>query len=306
MMQQRSAALTGKPLPAGTEDASAAPQRLEAENQRIRSERENNERMVRDVEDSVREFGNGLEDSLKDGGEDSSSEHERRRWEDGLGVEDEVKEFIQDLQRSSRSSRIRREDNDRTPRGRDRLDAPRSEDPPRTASGSRQDTSTDSSARPTPSASSTGGSSYSSYKTAEERAAFIKQQAEQRMNERLAALGLKVPAKSGESVQQRQEREQKEREDRVRRAEEEDAKREQERQRRLADEQIQPPSSGKSAGGKKPPPPPTRKAAKQDPAERDTSHARAPSESHKIEHERKEQDLRAEQEAQGMATRDME
>jgi hypothetical protein len=297
MMQQRSAALTGKPLPAGAEDASAAPQRLEAENQRIRTEKENNERMVRDVEESVREFGANLEDSLKDSGEDLTTEHERRRWEDGLGVEDEVKEFILDLQRSSRSATIRRED-DRTSRDRDRVESSRLEDRDRNAPPPRADSSSRPAATPAP-----GAASYSSYKTAEERAAYIKQQAEQRMNERLAALGLKVPAKSGESAQQRQEREKKEREDRVRQAEEEDARREAERQRRLAEEQITPPSASKpTSAGKKPPPPPTRKAAKPDAsADKEASRPRAASAS-----EQKEQELRAQQEAQEEQTRKME
>lgn len=110
MMQQRSAALTGKPSAAAGDDSSAAAKRLEEENSRIRSEKENNERMVRDVEDSVGEYSQGLADLLKEGGEDTTSEHEKRRWEDGLGVEDEVKDFIFDLQRSSRSSRIRNEE----------------------------------------------------------------------------------------------------------------------------------------------------------------------------------------------------
>lgn len=110
MMQQRSAALTGKPSATGGDDSSAAAKRLEEENSRIRSEKENNERMVKDVEDSVRDYSRGLEDGLKEGGEDTTSEHEKRRWEDGLGVEDEVKEFIFDLQRSSRSTRIRSEE----------------------------------------------------------------------------------------------------------------------------------------------------------------------------------------------------
>jgi hypothetical protein len=108
MMQQRSAALAGRPIPAGDDDALAAPKRLEAENSRIKNERETNERMIQDVEDSVRDFGRGLEDSLKEGGDDAGREHEKRRWEDGLGVEDEVKDFIFDLQRSSRSAKIRR------------------------------------------------------------------------------------------------------------------------------------------------------------------------------------------------------
>ena len=110
MMQQRSAALTGRPSSAGTDDPSAATRRLEEHTAQIKSEKENNDRMIRDVEDSVRDFSRGLEDNLKEGTEDSMSEHERRRWEDGLGVEDEVKDFIFDLQRSSRNAKARHEE----------------------------------------------------------------------------------------------------------------------------------------------------------------------------------------------------
>lgn len=110
MMQQRSAALTGKAAPSGEDDPGAAARRLEEENSKAKAERENNERMIKDVEDSVRDFARGLEDTLAQGSEDSSTEHERRRWEDGLGVEDEVRDFIFDLQRSSRSAKVRREE----------------------------------------------------------------------------------------------------------------------------------------------------------------------------------------------------
>ena len=109
MMQARSAALTGKPAPA-SDDTGAATERLEKETSRIRTERENNERMIRDVEESVSEYSRGLESSLKEGGHDNTSEHERRRWEEALGVEDDVKDFIFDLQRSSRAARIRKEE----------------------------------------------------------------------------------------------------------------------------------------------------------------------------------------------------
>lgn len=109
MMQARSAALTGRPAPA-SDDTGAATERLEKETSRIRAERENNERMIRDVEDSVREYTKGLEASLKEGGHDNTSEHERRRWEEALGVEDDVKDFIFDLQRSSRAARVRKEE----------------------------------------------------------------------------------------------------------------------------------------------------------------------------------------------------
>ena len=110
LMEQRSAALTGKRSTTNIDDASAASVRLDAEQSKIRAEKENNERMIKDVEDSIQDFSRRLRDSLKEGDQDSSREHERRRWEEGLGVEDEVKELIFDLQRSSRSARIRREE----------------------------------------------------------------------------------------------------------------------------------------------------------------------------------------------------
>ena len=263
MMQQRSAALTGKKIEVHDDDL-AAPKRLEEENVKIRNEKENNERMVKDVEDSVREFARGLEDNIKDGAEDSTSEHERRRWEDGLGVEDEVKEFIFDLQRSSRASKIRTDDRRTTreaPRETGRYESPttssRTESPVQKAS-------------PT----TTPGGTYSQYKTPEDRAAYIKQQAEQRMAERLAALGIRAPTKPGETAQQRLEREKAEKNAKLRQAEEEDTKREAERQARINEEQgisAPPPPSASfesSQSAKKPPPPPSRKNAKGDVGDR--------------------------------------
>jgi hypothetical protein len=280
LMQQRSAALSGRPAPVG-DDPSAAAARLDAENSRVQMEREKNERMVKDVEESVSSFGKSLEDSLKEGAPNSAAEHEKRRWEDALGVEDDVRDFIYELQRQSQSTRSRRPEASKPVRHEEIKKAPASP--------------TTSSARSTPAPSvpsSTTGTSYSSYRTAEERAAYIKQQAEQRMAERLAALGIK-PTKVGESAQQRADREKKEQEDRLRKAEEEDALREQERQKRLAEETITPPTIGKQS--KKPPPPPTRKTG--------ASAAPVVPAGNKAELER---GLRAEQEAQELETSRLE
>lgn len=157
-----------------------------------------------------------------------------------------------------------------------------------------------------PAAAPSGGS-YSSYKTAEDRAAFIKQQAEQRMAERLAALGLKPPSKSGESAQQRQERETREREDRVRQAEAEDNRREQERQRRLADERTSPPPNAKAAA-KKPPPPPSRKNRADSASQRADAKRKADEDAlaARAEQEGKEQAIRDQQAAQEAQTKAIE
>lgn len=260
MMQQRSAALTGRKIETNKDDADA-PRRLEQERSKVTNEKENNERMVKDIEDSVREFSRGLEDSLKDGAEDSAGEHERRRWEDGLGVEDEVKEFIFDLQRSGRSAKIRADDRSSAQSTRD---APRPESP---RHGSSPTASRSEIPAAKPAATSAAGGTYSQYKTPEDRAAYIKQQAEKRMAERLAALGIKAPTKAGESTQERLEREKNERAAKLRQAEEEDAKREAERQARINEEQGVPPPAP-ALETKKPPPPPSRKAAKSDASER--------------------------------------
>lgn len=270
MMQQRSAALTGRKVEASNDDWDA-PKRLEEENIKIRTERENNERMVKDVEDSVRDFSQGLEDGLQEGAQDSTSEHEKRRWEDGLGVEDEVKDFIFDLQRSSKSARVRTDDRSRSSRETSsRSEASSRYDRPASPAQAKSAFAPAPAAAPAPAS----GGTYSQYKTPEDRAAYIKQQAEQRMAERLAALGIKAPSKPGESSAQRLEREKGERAAKLRKAEEEDAKRESERQARINEEQGIPPPAPAAAApaptpvAKKPPPPPSRKAAKSDASER--------------------------------------
>lgn len=232
MMQQRTAALTGKKVDVPVDDDSAS-KRLEEENIKVKNEKESNERMVHDVEESVREFSRGIEDSLKEGAQDKGSEHETRRWEDALGVEDEVRDFIFELQRESRSAKVRNQEQRKAsapvaapaPEARRETANPRVESP---ASASRTATPT--------------SGSYSAYKTPEERAAFIRQQAEQRMAERLAALGIKAPSKPGETAAQRAEREKAERAAKLKQAEEEDARRETERKARLAEEMGGPPA----------------------------------------------------------------
>ena len=108
MMQQRSAALTGKVAEENQDDLSATSRRQEEEMLRARTEKENNERMIRDVEESVRDFSRGIESGIQEHDQSPKDEHETRRWEDGLGVEDEVQEFIFDLQRSSRAVKARK------------------------------------------------------------------------------------------------------------------------------------------------------------------------------------------------------
>lgn len=107
-MQARAAELAGRPAPQ-VDDGSAA-RRLEEEKAIVMAERERHDAMTRDVEDSVKEFSLALEDSLKDQDENSTRDHERRRWEEALGVEDHIRDFIYDLQRNRKTAKIRKEE----------------------------------------------------------------------------------------------------------------------------------------------------------------------------------------------------
>jgi hypothetical protein len=109
-MQARAAELAGRPAPAAEGDDGEAARRLESESADVKAERERNDVMTRDVEESVREFTRSLEDSLRDEGENSTREHEKRRWEDALGVEDITRDFIYDLSRNSKTAHVRKDE----------------------------------------------------------------------------------------------------------------------------------------------------------------------------------------------------
>ncbi|KAG9783896.1 hypothetical protein KCU88_g2967, partial [Aureobasidium melanogenum] len=282
-MQARAAELAGRPIPA-SDDEGAAQRRLEQETSKIKSEQERHESMTRDVEDSVKDFVSSLEDSLREQGGTASQEHERRRWEEALGVEDEIKELIYDLQRSSRTARVRKEEQSRPSR---QSESQHTREEPKSING-------DLPSRPAPSTASpsspvTAGMSH------QDRIASAKEKALRRIQERMAAAGLKPAGETGETAQQRQEREKQERAERLRKAEAEDAKREAERQQRLANEGVAPPSP---KAAKRPPPPPTRKT-RQDSADHSDRKAEAAEATAraKAEEEAAAQ-IRAEQEAQ--------
>ena len=289
-MQARAAELAGRPPPASEDDGSAQ-ERLEQETSRIRAEQERNESMTRDVEDSVKDFTSGLEDGLRDQNESASSEHERRRWEEALGVEDEVKDLIFDLQRSSRTAKVRKEDQAR-----------RSQTA--STSQSRNETPTsngDLPTRPAAPQSMASSSSLTAGPSYQDRVLTAKEKALKRVQDRLAAAGIKT-GEAGETLQQRQERERKEREERVRKAEAEDAKRKQERQQRLAFESGAPTSAAKP--GKKPPPPPIRKG-RQDSIESTDRKAAETAAKAKAEEEAAKE-IRAEQVAQQAERKQLE
>jgi actin cytoskeleton-regulatory complex protein PAN1 len=293
-MQARAAELAGRPAPAA-DDEGAAQRRLDQETSKVKSEQDRNEGMTRDVEDSVKDFVSGLEDGLRTENESASTEHERRRWEEALGVEDEVKELIFDLQRGSRTARVRKEEQSRSARPHASERTESSRDEPRPTNG-------DLPARPAP-VTTPSASSVTSGGTQQDRVASAKEKALKRIQDRMAAAGLKPAGGAGETAQQRQEREKQERAERVRKAEEEDAKREQERQQRLANEGVAAPpvpaspAAASPKAAKKPPPPPTSRKIRQDSTDMNDRKSAEAAARAKAEEEAA-QEIRAEQEQQ--------
>lgn len=119
-------------------------------------------------------------------------------------------------------------------------------------------------------ATSAGGS-YSQFRSADERAAYIKEKAAKKMAERMAALGLRPPpgVSTAETTEQRLQREKKEQEERRQKAEAEEAQREKQRQQRLEADGFAPPSSASPTASKKAPPPPAPRKDVQDKARAD-------------------------------------
>ncbi|CAG8523760.1 4631_t:CDS:10 [Paraglomus occultum] len=226
MVQARLAALTGKPVSTGGTDADAA-KRFEEKAVAVNAERATREERVAEIERTVARIQDMLirfarekeeiSDVLRHYETDGQiSYEERRKWEDGIDVGDEVRRFIDELRREGESStnRYLRKESDLSTTSYLRKDSDylrkdsesstssylRKESELSTSSYSRREgeSSTNSylkkEGESSVNSSSTPPSSGNSFslkpKTPEERAAFIQAEAERRMQESLRRLGL--------------------------------------------------------------------------------------------------------------------
>lgn len=175
MMAARTAALTGRPAPKSSDDDFETATRRQAEkNSELSKTREVNEQMIKDIEESAESLRADIESALDASKAVAGSEHERRRWNDAVGVEPEVRDFIRELNKNRQV----------------------------TAAHSSQQAAQDpkvvirtvdqSSAAPSRSTTPT----YNTFNATEDRASYLKQAAEARMAERLAALGIRPSKKS--------------------------------------------------------------------------------------------------------------
>ncbi|KJF60936.1 actin cytoskeleton-regulatory complex protein PAN1, variant [Coccidioides immitis RS] len=296
-MQARAAELAGRPAPQA-DDGSAA-RRLEEEKATVAAERERHDAMTRDVEESVKEFSQSLEDSLRDQDENSTRDHERRRWEEALGVEDQIRDLIFDLQRNRRTAKVRKEEERAMRADNSSYLQPQARN--------RSPVNDDGRRRTSPLRSASASPSFAGL-SHEERVASARERAQKRIAERMAAAGLRPSSDASESFPERQEREKREKEERRRRAEEEDAKREAERQKRLAQEKSPVTSPPPKPSSKKPPPPPSRKVRTDvtESVEAKKAEDSVVASKARAEQEEKERALKQEQEAQEAERKQLE
>lgn len=166
LLKQRMAALTGKSYESGNE----LDVKLQQEIKKTQSEGENQSGMINDIEASIKELEDGCATNLQI---TNKEEVDTDKWENGNNLNAEVAKFIRELNSSK----------------------PNQQSAPQVTSsvGQRQQSSKNAEASIV-SPQSTGASDSSTasheYRTPEERSAYIKAQAEKRMNERLAKLGL--------------------------------------------------------------------------------------------------------------------
>jgi hypothetical protein len=180
LLNQRMAALTGKAV-ADSVDFDQEQKQFEAEVSQIRQSNKETQEIIYDIEKTIKDLSEAAQRTLNS----NIDSTEYKKFELGLGVDNEVAELIKGLRISSFPSKP-------------------------TATYINNSASPPVSASPTPvvpqkpqgsetvSGSSTPDS-YSSYKTPEDRASYIKEQAKKRMNERLAKFGLSR-SKSGQAV----------------------------------------------------------------------------------------------------------
>ncbi|KAK9468227.1 hypothetical protein V1512DRAFT_274481 [Lipomyces arxii] len=202
VLQARMAALTGKPAPAGADgadDMHGAEIRLAEETNAVRLEKEQNEKMIRDVEESVRAVQESIESVLRESRQDFKAEREKQLFEEGIGAEDEVKELILELQERKARSHSRASASSSSARA---STATTAREPNHSSAEylSPVHTSTAAPVAETPTGASAGsGSFYSQFRSPEERSQWIKAEAARRMTERLAALGISRPNQTGSS-----------------------------------------------------------------------------------------------------------
>ncbi|KAK7687366.1 hypothetical protein QCA50_009231 [Cerrena zonata] len=165
LLKQRMAALTGKSASSGSNKDLDS--KLQQESEQAQKERENQSNMINDIEGSIRELEDGAAAFLHVSTKDEVGSN---KWENGTDVSSHVAAFIRDL---------------------------KSIVPPQSSASVQNNRSLESTPQSTGQNSSS--SSLNNHSSPEDRAAYIKAQAEKRMQDRLAKLGISRPHRGSPS-----------------------------------------------------------------------------------------------------------
>lgn len=202
LLKARMASLTGKPSSENVYDFEAFERDYNAELERLTREKETIETTMRDIEESSTQISREVEASLRGGSydEETNPDREYNRFEEAIGVEDDVKDLILSLRRFKPATPAIAE----TPKAAPAFSSTRKYDfgstPSSSVSSSRQVSTSD---LPSAVSSPTIGhiaSPQPVHRTPAERAAYIKAEAKRRMEERMAAMGIRRPGASSFSA----------------------------------------------------------------------------------------------------------
>lgn len=178
LLKQRMAALTGKPYSDGSNKEADSQYQEEVKKANIESESQS--AIINDIEKSIKELEEGasvyLQVSVK-------SETGLNKWENGEGISGALKQFVDELNAFSRAQKKQTE---AASTSQTSQQVPRAVPAQATASGT----------------SAATQKAAPAYTTPAERAAYIKAQAEKRMNERLAKLGISRNKTGGTAEEQ--------------------------------------------------------------------------------------------------------
>jgi len=183
LLAAKMAKLTGKPIDPGVQNLSDEQGKLDQEAIRIQQENKKNQQIIREVESSIKEISNNVINSFNS----KVDENDYKKWELGIGVQPEVQQFIKSFKINDISNRftaMQLEPQYPTSAPIGNLPTPQTSNSP-TASIAQ----TSQSQQPVQPSHSSHSSPI--YKTAEERKAYIKEQAKKKMNEKLAKFGIR-------------------------------------------------------------------------------------------------------------------
>ncbi|KAF5095421.1 hypothetical protein D0Z03_001837 [Geotrichum reessii] len=198
LLKARMASLTGKASSDTVYDFEAFENSFNAEIDRLTREKETIETTMRDIEESSAQISREVEASLRGGSynEETNPDREYNRFEEAIGVEDDVKDLIYSLQRFKPAAPVVAE----APETNSAFTFAKKSDFASGSSSSLSSSRQISTSEVPSAASSTTASRTASpqpvQRTPAERAAYIKAEAKRRMEERMAAMGIKRPGSS--------------------------------------------------------------------------------------------------------------